>query len=132
MRMHRYRKGARGERELIQIFSQSGFSVIRAAGSGVNSLSPDILVFRRGRQYALECKAWDNGRVAIEPDKYEALRQWEDNTGITTMIAWKMPYEGWYFIYLSELEKNERSYSITKRRAREINRTLDSIKGQPG
>jgi Holliday junction resolvase len=127
--MHRYGKGARSERELIQIFSQGGFSVIRAAGSGVNSLSPDILVFRRGRQYALECKAWNNGRVAIEPDKYEALRRWEDNTGITTMIAWKMPYEGWYFIYLNELEKNERSYSITKRRAREINRKLDAIKG---
>ena len=127
--MHRYGKGARSERELIQIFSQGGFSVIRAAGSGVNSLSPDILVFRRGRQYALECKAWNNGRVAIEPDKYEALRRWEDNTGITTMIAWKMPYEGWYFIYLNELEKNERSYSITKRRAREINRKLDALKG---
>jgi len=43
-----YRKGSRAERELIDHFSSNGFCVIRAAGSGVNSLSPDILVFRRG------------------------------------------------------------------------------------
>jgi len=126
--MHRYGKGARSERELIQIFSQNGYSVIRAAGSGVNGLSPDILVFRRGRQYALECKAWNGGRIAIEPEKYEALKQWQENTGITTMIAWKVPYDNWYFLYLEELERNERSYSITKKRALEINRTLEEIK----
>ncbi len=125
--MHRYGKGARSERELIQIFSQNGFSVIRAAGSGVNSLSPDILVFRRGKQYALECKAWDNGRVSLELDKHAALKEWENNSGITTMLAWKMPYEGWYFLYLDELEKNERSYSITKTKAKEINRKLDQL-----
>jgi len=125
--MQRYQKGARGERELIHIFDSSGFSVIRAAGSGVNALSPDILAFRRGKQYALECKAWDSGRVAIAPEKFEAMLKWEENTGITTLLAWKMPYRGWYFAYLGELERNERSYSITKKRMLEIGRTLDEL-----
>ena len=48
-----YRKGARAERELINFFSGRGFAVIRAAGSGVNSLSPDLLAFRRGSQHAI-------------------------------------------------------------------------------
>jgi len=122
-----YRKGARGERELIHIFDDSGFNVIRAAGSGVNALSPDILAFRRGKQYALECKAWDSDRVAIEHEKFQALSDWEENTGITTMLAWKMPYEGWFFAYLGELERNERSYSITKRRMQAIGRTLGDL-----
>lgn len=125
--MHRYGKGARGERELIHIFDEAGFNVIRAAGSGVNALSPDLLAFRRGKQYALECKAWNSDRVAIEHEKYEALLKWEENTGITTMLAWKMPYQGWYFAYLGELERNERSYSITKKRMTEIGRVLNEL-----
>lgn len=125
--MHRYKKGARNERELIRIFEEKGYSVIRSAGSGVNSVSPDILLFKHGKQYAIECKAWDSDRIAIEPEKFDALARWEENTGITTMIAWKMPYVGWYFAYLPELEKNERSYSITKKKMMEINRRIEDI-----
>ncbi len=125
--MYRYKKGARNERELIHIFEEKGYSVIRSAGSGVNSVSPDILLFKRGKQYAMECKAWNSDRIAIEHEKFEALSRWEENTGITTLIAWKMPYEGWYFAYLPELDKNEKSYSITKKRMTEINRRIDSI-----
>jgi len=125
--MHRYRKGARNERELIHLFEKKGYSVVRSAGSGVNAVSPDILVFRRGKQYAIECKAWDNERVAIDHKKYNALLNWEDNTGITTLLAWKIPYDGWYFAYLSELEKNEKSYSITKKRMTEINRRFEEL-----
>ena len=128
--MNRYGKGARGERELIHAFNEEGYSVIRAAGSGVNSLSPDILVFKKGRQYALECKAWNNGRVAIEPDKFDSLKGWEENTGVTTMIAWKLPYKGWFFLYLDELEKNERSYSLTKTKTEKIGRTIDHLLGR--
>ncbi|MEM3455015.1 MAG: Holliday junction resolvase Hjc [Candidatus Micrarchaeia archaeon] len=125
--MYRYKKGARNERELIHIFEEKGYSVIRSAGSGVNSISPDILLFKRGKQYAMECKAWNSDRIAIDHEKFEALSKWEENTGITTLIAWKMPYEGWYFAYLAELEKNERSYSITKKRMTEINRRIEDI-----
>jgi len=125
--MYRYKKGARNERELIHLFEERGYSVVRSAGSGVNAVSPDILVFRRGKQYAIECKAWDSDRVAIDHEKYNALLSWEENTGITTLLAWKMPYEGWYFAYLSELEKNEKSYSITKKRMTEINRRFDEL-----
>jgi Holliday junction resolvase len=125
--MHRYKKGARNERELIHLFEEKGYNVVRSAGSGVNAVSPDILVFRRGKQYAIECKAWDSDRVAIDHEKYNALLSWEENTGITTLLAWKMPYEGWYFAYLSELEKNEKSYSITKKRMIEINRRFDEL-----
>jgi Holliday junction resolvase len=126
--MTRYNKGARGERELINLFAGQGYSVIRAAGSGVASTSPpDILLFKHGRQYALECKAWDNGRVAIPHDKFSALQTWQDNTGITTMLAWKLPYKGWLFVHLDELEKNPKSYSITRKKAEEIGRTLEAI-----
>ncbi|MEM3775449.1 MAG: hypothetical protein QXZ35_02235, partial [Candidatus Micrarchaeaceae archaeon] len=57
--MSRYEKGARGERELLEKFRSAGYSVIRSAGSGVNSISPDILVVKKNSGMAFECKAWD-------------------------------------------------------------------------
>jgi hypothetical protein len=40
------------------------------------------------------------------------------------MLAWRMDRAGWFFIYLSELEENPQSYSITKKRAEEIGRSF--------
>lgn len=123
----RYAKGARGERELINIFCEKGFSVIRAAGSGVSSLCPDILVFKKGVQYAFECKAWESSSLGIEKEKFEFLKSWEENTGITTFIAWRMNRVGWRFMYLNELEENPRSYTVTMKKALAIDRGLDKL-----
>ena len=125
--MLRYAKGARSERELISLFCERGFSVIRAAGSGVSSLCPDILVFRKGTQYAFECKAWDSGSLGIEKEKFKVLKEWEGNTGITTLIAWRICRVGWRFMYLDELEENPRSYSVTMSKALAIDRRLEKL-----
>jgi len=122
-----YQKGARCERELIHLLAEKGFSVVRAAGSGVAGECPDILAFRRGIAYAFECKAWGSGRVALDRQHYDALKRWEDNTGITAMLAWRMDGGGWSFIYLAELEENPQSFSATKKRALEIGRTEKEI-----
>jgi Holliday junction resolvase len=126
--MTRYQKGAGAERELIHIFSEKGYSVIRAAGSGVSQTSPpDIIVMKKGRQFALECKAWNSGRIAIPHDKYQALKRWEENTGITTMMAWKIPYKGWKFVYLQQLEENPRSFSITLTKAEAMGKSIEEM-----
>lgn len=125
--MLRYAKGARSERELISLFCERGFSVIRAAGSGVGSPSPDILVFKGGKQYGFECKAWESTSLSIEKDKVRALREWERNTGITTFIAWRIGRVGWRFVYLDELEERRRNYTITMRKAMGINRGIDDL-----
>jgi Holliday junction resolvase len=125
--MTQYAKGARSERELIRLLIEKGFSVVRAAGSGVAGECPDILAFRRGIQYAFECKAWGGERVALDNPHFDALRRWEENTGITTMLAWRMDKLGWCFMYLNELEKNPKSWSATKKRALEIGRKIEAI-----
>jgi len=119
-----YEKGARSERELIHMLEGKGFSVVRAAGSGVAGGCPDLLAFKGPRQFAIECKAWGGERVAVDHAHYASLKRWEENTGITTMVAWRMDRASWLFIYLPELEENPQSYSITRRRAEEIGRTF--------
>ena len=127
MHLHRYIKGARSERELINTFYNNGYSVMRSAGSGVNSLSPDILVFKNGKGLAFECKAWDRSGLAIEIEKFKVLRDWEANTGTSTFIAWRMNGRGWYFIKLEEMSKAKKNYTVTKMNAMKINRRIEQL-----
>jgi Holliday junction resolvase - archaeal type len=104
---------------------------MRAAGSGVNSLSPDIIVFKGARGMAFECKAWDKSTVSIEVEKFEELKRWKLNSGMETFIAWRMNGRGWFFIRLDEMKKAKKNYTVTRRTATAINRTLSSlIKGE--
>ena len=124
----RYSKGARSERELLLRLSGINYSVMRAAGSGVNSLSPDIIAIKEGRGFAFECKAWATNLI-IEPERLDSLQAWEKNTGMQTFIAWKINNKGWFFIKLNELFKNGKNYTMTKSRAFEINRRFEEITG---
>ncbi len=125
--MTRYSKGARYERELLATFYGRGYSVVRSAGSGVNSLSPDLVVIKEGKGIAFECKAWASTSVTIDPEKYQSLMQWQDNTKMDTYIAWRMNGQGWFFIRLSELYKAEKNYTITMKETKRINRGIDLI-----
>jgi Holliday junction resolvase len=108
-----YNKGAASERELIKKFSEKGFRVIRAAGSGVNSLSPDILVFTKGKYYGFECKAWKKKNLRLSKEQFERLQDWINDTGITVMVAWKIPRKGWYFIPLDEFKQTPKAYTLS-------------------
>ncbi len=127
--MRRYVKGARGERELLNDLYSKGFSVIRSAGSGVNSISPDIIAVKDGRGLAFECKAWDRGSVAIEKEKYDSLVEWQRNSKMETYLAWRMSNMGWYFIRLEEMRSNEKSWSVTRSDAVAISRRIESLIG---
>ncbi len=127
MAIQRYSKGARSERELLNELYNRGYSVVRSAGSGVNSVSPDLIAIKAGKGMVFECKAWDRGSLSIEPDKFESLRQWRDNALMDTFIAWRMNGQGWFFIKLDEMTKNRNSYTITKKNAMSIGRKLDGV-----
>lgn len=125
--MLRYPKGARSERELLNFLHEKNYSVIRSAGSGVNSISPDVVAIRGGKGLAFECKAWDRGSLSIEPEKFNSLQEWERNTGMGTYMAWRMSGEGWFFIKLDEMKRTEKNYTVTKKVAVQIGRRLESI-----
>ncbi len=125
--MNRYVKGARGERELLAKFADLGYSVVRSAGSGVNSISPDIIAIKDGKGYAFECKAWESS-VAIEKEKFEVLKKWSENSGLRVFIAWRMNGKGWFFIPIDRLRETEKSYRISKKEAFESGLVLEQLK----
>ena len=130
--MSKYQKGARGERELLNRFYDLGYSVIRSAGSGVNSISPDIFVMKEGKGFAFECKAWDKDSISIEWDKWDALKKWEENSRLPMFMAWRMSNVGWFFIRLDEMHRNEKSYSITKKNTLKIGRIFENLELMKG
>lgn len=125
--MHRYDKGARSERELLNRLYENGWSVLRSAGSGVNALGPDLIAVKDRNMLAFECKAWEKNRLSIDPEAYEKLREWNENTKFPTYIAWRMNGRGWFFVTLDELKQGERDRSITRTRALEINRLFEAV-----
>lgn len=125
--MRCYRKGSRAERELIDHFSKEGFCVIRAAGSGVNSLSPDILVFRRGMQFGIEAKAWEKENLNIDREQFLNLRKWEDISGITCYVGWRRSREPWYMVPLPLFRESPKSFGINWSNAKCLGRTLEEL-----
>jgi Holliday junction resolvase len=123
----RYGKGARTERELLHDLHSKGYSVMRGAGSGINTLSPDLIAVKEGKGMAFECKAWERDSVAIENDRFQGLVEWKRNTGMETFVAWRMNSTGWFFIKLEEFKENDKSKTISKKTAIEINRRIESI-----
>ncbi|MBU0586802.1 hypothetical protein KJ780_04770 [Candidatus Micrarchaeota archaeon] len=122
-----YRKGSRAERELIAYFSSNGYSVIRAAGSGVNSLSPDLLLFKRGNQYAIEAKAHETDNLGITREQFLGLKTWESNTGITTYVGWRKNREDWHFLPLSLFNENAKTFTMNWERAKMIGRRKEEL-----
>lgn len=107
-------------------FHDIDYSVMRAAGSGINSLSPDIIVIKRDKKYAFECKAWASN-LLIEPSRIESLREWQKNTEMQTFIAWRINNIGWFFIKLNEMSKKGKNYTLTKKQVFKINRKMDAL-----
>ena len=109
--MKTYRKGFRVERELAEMFSAYGFSVVRAAGSGY--FTPDILAFKGAKQFAFEVKAHEKERLYISAKQLNALREWEANTSIPTYIAWRKARREFLFIPLHALKANPKTYVLS-------------------
>ncbi len=98
-------KGTKGERDLIKLFNEAGWSAIRSAGSGSQSYpSPDLLVGNAVRRLAIECKVTKNKKKYFYSSEIEQLKEFSQNFGAESWIGVKFPQEKWYFLILEDLE----------------------------
>jgi Holliday junction resolvase len=101
-----YKKGYRGENELVHMLAKKGFMALRAPRSGrINLPSPDVIAVKSGKVYAVECKSRKNG-FKVPAEQLEELLQWEKIGGSETYVAWKIAYKGWFFIPLKKVMEN--------------------------
>ena len=86
MKRQLYKKGSNFERELKKLFENKGFAVIRSAGShGV-----DLVVGKKGKIYAFECKATSNKKFYISNDDVDKLINFSETFGALPYIALKV------------------------------------------
>lgn len=126
--MTRYQKGARAERELMQLLHEQGFALLRAAGSGVNPMDcPDVVAMRNGRALAIECKAWDSTSLSISKEQFEGDVEWSKRAGAEFWIAWRLPREPWLFLKPSDFRFSGKNYLTTQTEAHEKGILLDAL-----
>lgn len=98
-------KGARTERELMDIFAGKGYGVVRAAGSGKSRHpGPDILVGNQSHTLAIECKASKGSTVYIEKGQIDNLHDFAARFGARPLVAFRFNNEPWYFLDTKRLE----------------------------
>ncbi len=108
-------KGANWERSLKKLLEARGFVVIRAAGSGVDHTSPDLLALSSTKKFALECKAWNSGYLWIERERFRTMQEFEQKTAIPYYVAWKVAREEWRFFPLASLKETGKAYTASGR-----------------
>lgn len=121
-------KGANAERELMRLFFEVGFSVVRIAGSGVSPLpAPDIIALKNGRIIAVECKARKAKNLAIDVRQMHDLIEWANTAGGEAFVGWKVPRKGWFFLKPGQLHNTGKFFTISLKDAETCGKTLEAV-----
>ncbi|MBI2668522.1 Holliday junction resolvase [Candidatus Woesearchaeota archaeon] len=112
-------KGTKGERELIHLFNQNGWSAIRTAGSGSQHYpAPDILAGNAMRRVAIECKVTKEQKKYFPDEEIVQLRTFAQKFGAESWIGVRFPREPWYFLMLEDLERTGECWAVSLEKAR--------------
>ncbi len=123
-------KGANAERELMHLFFGHGFSVVRIAGSGTSPLpAPDIIAIKAGRIIAVECKARKAKNLAISVGQIGELLEWVEKAGAESLIGWKIPRKGWFFLKPKQMRNTGKFFTINQTNAMKNGLSLEQVIG---
>ena len=106
-------KGSKAERELLHMFYNAGFGVVRAAGSGSTGLPcPDLIIGNNLRKLAIEVKNPGKEYQHLEKQQIEDLGKFSKMFGAEPWIAVK--FKDWHFLTLEDINKTKENFSITQ------------------
>jgi Holliday junction resolvase len=93
-------KGSRAERELLDLFTDNGWSAARVAGSGTNDNTfCDLIAGKSKRKsYTIEAKSSKSPRIYITKKQIEEFVRFSEVMGLTPVVAVRFNREGWLFI----------------------------------
>ena len=124
-------KGTKGERELIKVFNENGWSAIRSAGSGSSPYpSPDILAGNAMRRVAIECKVTKESKKYFPPEELEQLQTFSKKFGAESWIGIKFAREPWYFLMLEDLEQTGSNWAVSLEMAKRKGLTAEELLGK--
>ncbi|MBS3159753.1 Holliday junction resolvase [Candidatus Woesearchaeota archaeon] len=123
------KKGTRAERELIHLFHNNNWGVIRSAGSGSTPLpSSDILVSNKKKLLAIECKFIKHIKKYLYPDEIKQLKEFAEKFNAEPLFAIKFQNKGWYFIRPEELNTSKNgNYNLSLEEAKKKGATFQKL-----
>jgi len=122
------RKGTRYERELVHMFHDSGFSVVRSAGSGSTPLpAPDLIVSNSKRILAIECKAIKSTRKYFPEKEINELNEFSEKFGAEPYIAIRFDRKGWFFVKTEDLGFGKTNHYVSYDLAVEKGKRFEEI-----
>ena len=109
-----YAKGANFERSLVRRFWDSGFTALRAAGSGSAPFPiPDIIAMKGQRVIIIECKTTKKTAFRLDKNDVEKLETFRSRADCEAYIAVKFDREKPRFFPLDLLSSRKISKSDT-------------------
>lgn len=100
-----YNKGAKYERELLEMFWKEGFAVVRSAGSGkTRHPNPDLAVSNGKKFYAIECKSSKMGVLVIPSWQIKELQEFSRIFGAEPVLAIRFNHNPWRFLKPEQME----------------------------
>ncbi len=121
-------KGSNNERELLKMFSESGWKAARVAGSGVNEDSPcDLIAGKAGKKFAIECKSTRKNIQYISKSQISDFIVFASIMGLSPVIAIKFLREGWLFIAPGKLRDTGENCAISLEEAKTIGKRFGQL-----
>ena len=128
-------KGASRERELVDMFWDAGFGVIRApaSGSATERALPDILAGNDDVYVAVEAKSSGGDAVYVEGREVEELLEFSNRFGAKARLGARFDREDWFFFHPGELHYTDGgNYRVKKAFALEEGESFDELIGRAG
>lgn len=101
-------KGTRSERELFHMLWDTGFAVMRCAGSGSTTKpAVDLLAGNTKHFFAIECKAVKGEAKYLSDEDVAQLLIFAQQFGAEPWLAVRFDNKGWFFLDARTLEKSK-------------------------
>ncbi|EMA27316.1 Holliday junction-type resolvase [Halobiforma nitratireducens JCM 10879] len=123
-------KGYERERELVNLFDQSGYAATRVpkSGGGTQRPLPDVLAGNGSQQYAIEAKARNDGTIYLTGSEVEDLVYFSQRFGARPRIGIRFDYEDWFFFHPADLHvTNGGNYRVKRETAVEHGSSFEEL-----
>lgn len=102
------------------MFIDNSFRAVRVAGSGMlENTSCDLLAGKKGKKYAIECKASKSMNKYITKEQISDFLVFSEIFGLVPVIAIKFNRKGWHFLSPEHLEDTGKFWALSLKRAEE-------------
>lgn len=127
--MSQYKKGARGERELLSLFGEEGFVGLRAPSSGSTTQRelPDILIGKSGYVLAIEAKRSGGKYQYLDESEIKDLYYFAEQFGAEPFIGVRFDRGDWHFFKKQEMHQTDNGRYRVKKENINKGRTLSEI-----